>query len=111
MDGLPGAYAPACTALRVTGALKPPLDANATVLRTAAHTENLTIKNSVASELHRSSYRFLSAKLVQTFCGQRCRVASLKDPQGRILGFLDRSRYLLFQVVYPVPDPLLLRES
>jgi hypothetical protein len=42
------------------------------------------------------------------------------DPYGRILGFLDRSRYFFFQVapqlysrgcVDPVPDPLLLRKS
>jgi hypothetical protein len=42
------------------------------------------------------------------------------DPYGRILGFLDRSRYFFFQVapqlysrgsVNPVPDPLLLRKS
>jgi hypothetical protein len=29
-------------------------------------------------------------------CG--CRVVSATDPHGRILGFLDRSRYYLFQV-------------
>jgi hypothetical protein len=42
------------------------------------------------------------------------------DPYGRILGFLDRSSYIFFQVapqfysrgwVDPVPDPLLLRKS
>jgi hypothetical protein len=42
------------------------------------------------------------------------------DPYGRILGFLDRSRYYIFQVapqfysrgcVDPDPDPLLLRKS
>jgi hypothetical protein len=42
-----------------------------------------------------------------------------RDPFGRILGFLDQSRYFLFQVVPrlysrgcvdPVPDPLLLRK-
>jgi hypothetical protein len=44
----------------------------------------------------------------------------LRDPCGRILGFLDRSRYFFSQVapqlysrgwVDPVPDPLLLRKS
>jgi hypothetical protein len=48
------------------------------------------------------------------------RVVSTTDPHGRILGFLDRSRYYFFQVaprlslrgwVDPVPDPLLLRKS
>jgi hypothetical protein len=27
-----------------------------------------------------------------------CRVVSVTDPYGRILGFLDRSRYFFFQV-------------
>jgi hypothetical protein len=49
-----------------------------------------------------------------------CCVVSATDRHGRILGFLDRSRYYLFQVapqLYsrgwadPVPDPLLLRKS
>jgi hypothetical protein len=47
-------------------------------------------------------------------------VVSVTEPYGRILGFLDRSRYYFFQVapqlysrgkVDPVPDPLLLRKS
>jgi hypothetical protein len=47
-------------------------------------------------------------------------VVSATDPYGRILGFLDRSFYIFFQVapqlysqgrVNPVPDPLLLRKS
>jgi hypothetical protein len=47
-------------------------------------------------------------------------VVSVTDPFGRILGFLDRSRYFFLQVapqlysrgrVDPVPDPLLLRKS
>jgi hypothetical protein len=47
-------------------------------------------------------------------------VVSVTDPYGRNLGFLDRNRYLFFQVapqlysrgrVDPVPDPLLLRKS
>jgi hypothetical protein len=55
------------------------------------------------------------------FCGYRgCHVVSVTDPYGRILDFLDRSRYFFFQVapqlyseswVDPVPDPLLLRKS
>jgi hypothetical protein len=47
-------------------------------------------------------------------------VVSVKNPYGRILGFLDRSRYYCFKVasqlysrdwVDPVPAPLLLRKS
>jgi hypothetical protein len=56
----------------------------------------------------------------RTFADRGCRVVSATDPYGRILGFLDRSRYYFFQVVPqlysrgwvdPVPDPLLLRKS
>jgi hypothetical protein len=53
---------------------------------------------SPASELYRPSDRRLSAKLVPTFADRGCRVVSATDPQGRILDFLDRSRYSFFQV-------------
>jgi CBS-domain-containing membrane protein len=42
--------------------------------------------------------RRLSAKLVLTFADGRYHVVSVTDPYGRILGFLDRSRYFFFQV-------------
>jgi hypothetical protein len=73
-----------------------------------------------ASELYRPSDRRLSAKLVQTFADRGYHVVSVTNPYGRILGFLDRSRYLFFQIapqLYsrgsgdPVPDPLFLRKS
>jgi hypothetical protein len=73
-----------------------------------------------ASELYRPSDRRLMAKLVPTFGDRGCCVVSAKDPQGRILDFLDRCSYYLFQVAHklytggwvgPVPDPLLLRKS
>jgi CBS-domain-containing membrane protein len=35
-------------------------------------------------------------KLVQNFADRGCHVVSVTDPQGRILGFLDRSRYFSF---------------
>jgi hypothetical protein len=53
-------------------------------------------------------------------CRRRGCCVSTTDPYGRSLGFLDRSRYLFFQVapqlhsrgwVGPVPDLLLLRKS
>jgi CBS-domain-containing membrane protein len=50
------------------------------------------------SELFRPSDRGLSAKLVPTFADRGCHVVSVTDPYGRILGFLDRSRYFFFQV-------------
>jgi hypothetical protein len=71
------------------------------------------------NELYGPSDRSLSAKLVLTFADKGCHVVcdgSLRP----YLGFLDRSRYFLFQVapqlysrgrVDPVPDPLFLRKS
>jgi hypothetical protein len=46
-----------------------------------------------ASELYRPSDRHLSAKGLPTFADRGCHVVSVTDPYGRILGFLDRSRY------------------
>jgi hypothetical protein len=63
------------------------------------------------------SDRRLSAKLVSTFANKGWHVVSVTDPFGRVLGFLDRSRYFFFQAaprlysrgwVDPVPDLLLL---
>jgi hypothetical protein len=50
-------------------------------------------------ELYRPSDCRLSAKLVPTFADRGCDVVSVTDPYGRILGFLDRSRYFFLQVV------------
>jgi hypothetical protein len=46
-----------------------------------------------ASELYRPSDHRLSAKWLPTFADRGCHVVSVKDSYGRILGFLDRSRY------------------
>jgi hypothetical protein len=46
-----------------------------------------------ASELYRPSDRRLSAKRLPTFVDKGCHVVSVTDLYGRILGFLDRSRY------------------
>jgi hypothetical protein len=73
-----------------------------------------------AIELYRQRDRRLSAKLVPAFAARGCHVVSVTDLYGRILDFLDRSRYFLFQVVPQlyslgwvdlVPDPLFLRKS
>jgi hypothetical protein len=73
-----------------------------------------------ASKRYRSSDRRLLAKLVPTFADRGSHVFSMMDPCGRILSFLDRSCYFIFQVapwlysrgwVDPVPDHLLLRKS
>jgi hypothetical protein len=59
----------------------------------------------------------LVGEVVPTFACRGCRVVSVTDPQGCILGFLH---YYFFQAapqlyskgwVDPVPDPLLLRKS
>jgi hypothetical protein len=46
-----------------------------------------------ARELYRSSDSRLSAKWLPTFADRGCHVVSVTDPYGRILGFLDSSRY------------------
>jgi hypothetical protein len=45
------------------------------------------------SEQYRPSDRRLSAKRLPTFEDRGCHVVSVTDPYGRILDFLDRSRY------------------
>jgi hypothetical protein len=85
--------------------------------------ENLKSQNTPwpdsARELYRPSDGRLSGKLMPTFADRGCYVASVTNPYNRILGFLDRSRYVFFQVapqlysrrwVDPIPDPLLLRK-
>jgi hypothetical protein len=58
--------------------------------------------NSVALDREREQYqprdRRLSAKLVSTFENSGSRVANTTDTYGRKLGFLDRNRYVFFQV-------------
>jgi CBS-domain-containing membrane protein len=51
-----------------------------------------------ASEVYLPSDRRFSAKLVPTFVDTERHVVSVTDPYGRIIGFIDRSRYLFFQV-------------
>jgi hypothetical protein len=66
---------------------------------TCAQTVNkLTPLPEFASEIYRPSERRLLAKLVPTSADKGCHVVSVTDPYGCISGFLDRSRYYLFQV-------------
>jgi hypothetical protein len=58
---------------------------------------NLTPWSQFESELYRQSGRRKSAKLVPTFADGKCHVVSMTDPYGRILDFLDWSRYFFFQ--------------
>jgi hypothetical protein len=48
---------------------------------------------------------------VPTFVDRGCHADSVTDPYGRILGFLDRSRYFLFQTRLSRPEPLLSLSS
>jgi CBS-domain-containing membrane protein len=49
------------------------------------------------SELYRPSDRRFSVKWLPTFADKGCHVVSVTDPYGRILGFLDRSRYFFIK--------------
>jgi hypothetical protein len=46
-----------------------------------------------AREVYRPSENRLSVKLLPTFADRECHLVSVTDPYGRILCFLDRSRY------------------
>jgi hypothetical protein len=63
---------------------------------------DIMITNSVVLVLERTipteSDRRMSAKLVATFANRGCRVVNATDPYGRILSFLDRSRYFFFKI-------------
>jgi hypothetical protein len=50
------------------------------------------------SELYRPSDSSVLEKLAPTFVNKECRVVGATDPYGRILDFLDQSRYFLFQI-------------
>jgi hypothetical protein len=85
------------------------------IFRESVHESQSNYPTESASELYRQSDRRLSAKWLPTFEDRGCHVVSVMDPYGRILGFLDRSRYFFYQVapqlysrswVDPVPDPL-----
>jgi hypothetical protein len=51
------------------------------------------------NELYRQCDSRLLEKLVPTFRDRGSHVVSVTDPYSHIIGFLDRSRYLFFQVV------------
>jgi hypothetical protein len=64
------------------------------------HSYRVTVKqkNKQTPWPESASDRRLSAKLVPISAGRGCREVSTTDPHGRILDFLDRSRYFFFQV-------------
>jgi hypothetical protein len=53
------------------------------------HIKKQTPWPETAGERNLPSDRRFSAKLVPTFADRECRVVSVTDPHGRILGFLD----------------------
>jgi hypothetical protein len=55
--------------------------------------KNQTPWSESARELYRQGDRRLSAKWLPTFADRGCHVVSVTNPYGRILGFIDRSRY------------------
>jgi hypothetical protein len=60
-------------------------------------TENVTVKLRGMSP--RANCTDRAAKLVPTFADTGCHVVSVTDSYYRNLDFLDRSRYVFFQVV------------
>jgi hypothetical protein len=55
--------------------------------------------NSVAWVRERNIHdRAAAVCRVSTFADRGCRVVRVTDPYGRILDFLDRSRYFVFQI-------------
>jgi hypothetical protein len=74
-----------------------PIHASDIEMSSASHLKKTPWPES-ARELFRPSDRRLSSKLVPTSADIGCHEVSVTDPYDRILGFLDRSRYLFFQV-------------
>jgi hypothetical protein len=81
----------------VTGSWR---DGRCDVLQTNKQKTSQTPWSESASELYRPSDLRLSAKLVPTFADRGRHVVSVTDTYGRILGFLDRSRYFSFKSPY-----------
>jgi CBS-domain-containing membrane protein len=69
------------------------IDFNINNLHTHNNNNKKTPWSESASELYRPSDRRLSAKCLPTFADKGCHVVSVTDLYGRILGFIDRSRY------------------
>jgi hypothetical protein len=86
-------------------------------------TQNKLNNNSVALVRERTiptEQPPLVSEVTAKFADRGCHVVSVMDPYGRILAFLDRSRYFFFQAapqlysrgwVDPVPDALFRRKS
>jgi hypothetical protein len=64
-----------------------------TFLSVKKKTKNKTPWSESESELYWPSDRRLSEKRLPTFADRGCQVVSVTDPYGRIMGFLDSSRY------------------
>jgi hypothetical protein len=64
----------------------------------SSHIKQRTISLALVHERTIPSDSRLSAKIVPMFTDKKCSVVSVTDPYDRNLGFLDRSRYIFFQV-------------
>jgi hypothetical protein len=60
-------------------------------------TNKQTPRSESVSKLYQLSVRCLLANLVKTFVHRGCRVVSVMDPYGRILYFIEPSRYIFFK--------------
>jgi hypothetical protein len=78
--------------LNYVGSLRAPI-VTLPIPTTNKQTNKQTPWSESASELYQPSDRRFSAKWLPTFAEKGCHVVSVTDPSGRILGFLDRSRY------------------
>jgi hypothetical protein len=65
-------------------------------------TEELLGRKSSVSGLEHEVNQVTEAKLATTFRARGCHVVSVTDPYGRILGFLERSRYYFFKATPPL---------
>jgi hypothetical protein len=92
------AYITTLQVRRIIGWLLPQWSLLSLCWETASHyTTRIFIKKKTpwsesASELYRPSDRRLSAKWLPTFADRGLHEVRVTDPNGRILGFLDRSR-------------------
>jgi hypothetical protein len=79
------------------------------------YTKSIKLPNSVAwvrKQTLPTERPPLVSEFSAKFADRGCHEVSVTDPYGRIIGFLDRSRYSCSRgLVNPVPDTLLLRKS
>jgi hypothetical protein len=63
---------------------------------TNTHTHTLKKIRGMSPRGNYTNRATATGEISDSFCDYRCHVVSVTDPYGRILGFLDRSRYFFF---------------